>query len=81
MPIKSHGIYIACLNTDSLCRLLSAQWREWSARRYVFKGLNEQLRQDVQSTMTYVGRSVEASESRALDAVVAASETRVEVFR
>ena len=57
------------------------QWREFSARRYVFRGVNEQLRQDVQSIMTYVGRSVEASESRALDAVLAAAESRVDSFR
>ena len=60
---------------------MAGQWREWSARRYVFRGVNEQLRQDVQSVMVYVGRSVEASESRALEAVVAASESRVEAFR
>jgi len=47
----------------------------------MFRGLNEQLRKDVQDIMVYVARSVEASETRALDAVVAASEARVQEFR
>ncbi len=63
------------------CGVPSLQWRELSARRFMFRGLNEQLRKDVQDIMVYVARSVEASESRALDAVVAAAEARVTEFR
>lgn len=47
----------------------------------MFRGVNEQLRQDVQSVMVYVARSVEASESRALAAVLAASIPRSQAFR
>jgi hypothetical protein len=70
-----------CTDTPAARAHPPSQWRELSARRYVFRGLNEQLRRDVQDIMVYVARSVEASENKALDAVVSAAEARVATFR
>jgi hypothetical protein len=65
----------------SSSRKANLQWRELSGRRFVFRGLNEQLRMDVQNTMIYVWKSIEASEKQALDALTTLAATRLTEFR
>lgn len=59
----------------------SAQWREFSARRLVFRGLNEQMRADVYNTMVFVAESLQDIESTALANQTPHTKERLARFR
>jgi hypothetical protein len=59
----------------------SVQWREFSARRLVFRGLNEQMRQDVFNTMMFVAASLQQTEVEIADAHRLHAEQREMFFR